>query len=261
MSLSAHPRTLTGFRFVARRPAAVILISGLVFAGWAFDIETMKRLHPRDGRHEPRWHGPGLPPGRSVALDPVRRGRPPPPRPRDGLRRRGRPAGAVPARGYLGGLGLRPGPASVPGQARSGGPAARAIPTGWRRTRRRRCCWSAWRSCSWGEVPARLAGRPVLALTAALIALLAIIGYAYSALPLAGIEQFIPMALNTALALAPLSGGILCARPERGVMAVVSSDGAGGVMARRLLPAVIVIPGGRGLAALARPASRDCWIR
>ena len=79
------------------------------------------------------------------------------------------------------------------------------------------------------------------ALATAIIALLAIIGYAYSALPLAGIEQFIPMALNTALALALISGGILCA-PDRGVMAVVTSGDAGGVMARRLLPAVILIP-------------------
>ncbi len=71
---------------------------------------------------------------------------------------------------------------------------------------------------------------------------LAIIGYTYSALSLAGIEQFIPMALNTAVVLALMSGGILCARPDRGVMAVVSSAGAGGVMARRLLPAVIFIP-------------------
>jgi PAS domain S-box-containing protein len=80
------------------------------------------------------------------------------------------------------------------------------------------------------------------ALATAIIALLAIIGYAYSALPLAGIEQFIPMALNTALALALISGGVLFARPDRGVMAIVTSGDAGGVMARRLLPAVILIP-------------------
>ena len=80
------------------------------------------------------------------------------------------------------------------------------------------------------------------ALATAIIALLAIIGYAYSALPLAGIEQFIPMALTTAVSLALISVGILCARPDRGVMAVVTSGDAGGVMARRLLPAVILIP-------------------
>ena len=100
-----------------------------------------------------------------------------------------------------------------------------------------------------------------LALATAFIALLAIIGYAYSALSLAGIEQFIPMALNTAVVLALMSGGILCARPDRGVMAVVSSAGAGGVMARRLLPAVIFIPPRRGLGVLARPAGGGRRIR
>src|SRR5262249_51792934 len=81
-----------------------------------------------------------------------------------------------------------------------------------------------------------------LALIAALTALVAVLGYAYSAPAPIGIERLIPMALNTALALALMSLGILCARPDRGVMAVVSGDGAGGVLARRLLPAVILIP-------------------
>ena len=80
------------------------------------------------------------------------------------------------------------------------------------------------------------------ALVTAIIALLAIVGYAYSSLSLAGIERFIPMALNTALALAVISSGILAARPDRGVMVVITSGDAGGVMARRLLPAVILIP-------------------
>ncbi|HKI18003.1 MAG TPA: histidine kinase dimerization/phospho-acceptor domain-containing protein, partial [Isosphaeraceae bacterium] len=81
-----------------------------------------------------------------------------------------------------------------------------------------------------------------LALSTALLALLTIVGYAYSALALTRIEQFIPMALNTALVLGLLSVGVLCARPDHGVMGVITSTGAGGVMARRLLPAVIVIP-------------------
>ncbi len=82
----------------------------------------------------------------------------------------------------------------------------------------------------------------VLALMTALIALVAFIGYAYSALNLAGIEAYIPMALNTAVAMGLMAAGILWARPDHGLMAVVSGPGAGGVMARRLLPAVIVIP-------------------
>ena len=81
-----------------------------------------------------------------------------------------------------------------------------------------------------------------LALLTGVIALLGIIGYAYSALALVGIVRYIPMALNTALALALISLGILYARPDRGVMAVVTSERTGGVLARRLLPAVILIP-------------------
>ena len=81
---------------------------------------------------------------------------------------------------------------------------------------------------------------------AGLIALLALIGYAYSAISLIGVRQYIPMALNTAIAFAVLSVGILYARPGRGLMAVVTSRGAGGVMARRLLPAAIVIPAAVG---------------
>ncbi len=81
-----------------------------------------------------------------------------------------------------------------------------------------------------------------LALAAALIALLAIIGYAFSAVSLTGVARYIPMALNTSLALGLLCSGILAARLRQGVMAVVFSEGAGGVMARRLLPAALIIP-------------------
>ena len=85
-----------------------------------------------------------------------------------------------------------------------------------------------------------------LALGGAFVALLAIVGYAYSAAVLTGLESFIPMALNTALGFAVLSVGLLCARPGQGLMSVVSSRGAGGVMARRLLPAAVLIPAGVG---------------
>ncbi len=82
----------------------------------------------------------------------------------------------------------------------------------------------------------------IFALVSALISLLAIIGYSYSAVTLIGITSFIPMALNTAVAFALLSAGILCARPTQGLMATMSGDGAGGVMARRMLPAALLIP-------------------
>jgi PAS domain S-box-containing protein len=82
-----------------------------------------------------------------------------------------------------------------------------------------------------------------LALAAAFASSLPLVGYAY------GIESFygstasyIPMALHTALTFVMLIVGLLCVRPDRGLMAIVTSDSAGGVMARRLLPAAILIP-------------------
>ncbi|HEU5115722.1 MAG TPA: ATP-binding protein, partial [Isosphaeraceae bacterium] len=81
-----------------------------------------------------------------------------------------------------------------------------------------------------------------LALGAGLIALLTFIGYAFRAVSLTGVARFIPMALNTALAFGFLCSGILAARRRHGLMAVVFSEGAGGVMARRLLPAALLIP-------------------
>ncbi len=80
-------------------------------------------------------------------------------------------------------------------------------------------------------------------------ALLTMIGYAYNSLPLVGVQHFIPMALNTAVTFALVSTSIFCSRPERGIMAVVSSAGAGGVLARRLLPMAIVIPAALGWVA------------
>src|SRR5262249_45762528 len=56
----------------------------------------------------------------------------------------------------------------------------------------------------------------------------------------------IPMALPTALGFFTLSVGALCARPDQGLMRVVTSDEPGGVLARRLLPAGILIPAGPG---------------
>ncbi len=82
----------------------------------------------------------------------------------------------------------------------------------------------------------------LLALTACLASLLALVGYAFGTKSLYGVASYIPMALHTALTFIVLSAGLLCARPDRGVMRVLTSDSAGGLMARRLLPAVIFVP-------------------
>src|ERR1700676_3305874 len=79
-------------------------------------------------------------------------------------------------------------------------------------------------------------------LAASLIALFALVGYAYGATSLFGVGGYIPMALNTAVATALLCLGIFFARPDRGLMAAITANLAGGQMARRLLPAAIGIP-------------------
>lgn len=83
---------------------------------------------------------------------------------------------------------------------------------------------------------------PFLALAVAFFSLLAIVGYAYGVMSLYGVSSYIPMAMNTAFSFLVLSAGILCARVEHGLMAILTSDSAGGFMARQLLPAAVGVP-------------------
>jgi signal transduction histidine kinase/CheY-like chemotaxis protein len=81
-----------------------------------------------------------------------------------------------------------------------------------------------------------------LALAVVGISVPALVGYLYGVTYLYGIASSVPMALHTALTFVVLSVGLLCARPRRGLMAVVTSRNLGGVVARRLLPAAILVP-------------------
>jgi len=71
---------------------------------------------------------------------------------------------------------------------------------------------------------------------------LTFIGYLYNSVGLMGVNEFIPMALNTALCFLLLNTGLFFIRPDRGLMNVFSSPGPGGIVARHLLPLVIAIP-------------------
>ena len=82
----------------------------------------------------------------------------------------------------------------------------------------------------------------IFALAAALTALFAIIGYAYNAQTFYGIDGFIPMSLHAALCFLALAGGVLGARAHRGIVAIFTSPGLGGIVARRLLPTTILVP-------------------
>jgi PAS domain S-box-containing protein len=94
------------------------------------------------------------------------------------------------------------------------------------------------------DVTTRRGRRPgeFFAIGAAFFSLLALLGYAYQAHWLYGVATFIPMALHSAAAFLTMALGVLCARPDLGVMALVISESSGGRLARRLFPAMILIP-------------------
>jgi len=82
----------------------------------------------------------------------------------------------------------------------------------------------------------------VFSITALLISMLALLGYAYG---VSSLYQFFPyssIAIHTTLAFSILCIGILFAHPEQGLMRVFSGDNLAGLMARRLTPAALVIP-------------------
>lgn len=79
-------------------------------------------------------------------------------------------------------------------------------------------------------------------LTAGLIAFIGLLGYIYDVQGLYGVVAYSSLALHTAIALLVLSIGVLLARPGSGPFKLIGSDSAGGIMARRLLPAALLIP-------------------
>jgi len=81
-----------------------------------------------------------------------------------------------------------------------------------------------------------------LALAAMLVAGSALIGYIYGVRLFIRLAAYNQMALHTAMGMLVLSVGVLTARPGRGLMAAITADTAGGLMARRLLPVAILLP-------------------
>jgi methyl-accepting chemotaxis protein len=81
-----------------------------------------------------------------------------------------------------------------------------------------------------------------LALIVLIVAVLALLGYAYNIQSLYGFATHTKMALHTAITFVAVSLGILAARAGHDIMATVTGIGAGGELARKLLPAAIVLP-------------------
>jgi len=81
-----------------------------------------------------------------------------------------------------------------------------------------------------------------LALVVALTSQVALLGYFYGVRDLYAIGPYASVALHTAVALYVLAFGVVLARPGRGLMQLFTNDLAGGVLARQLVPAAMVVP-------------------
>ena len=95
----------------------------------------------------------------------------------------------------------------------------------------------------------------LLSLLTGFSATLAIIGYLYGVPLLYGSTEYTSMALHTGVGFLVLSAAMLHCRPTLGPMAVVISPYAGGWLARRLLPAAVIVPTLLGAVYLRGPAS------
>ncbi len=82
----------------------------------------------------------------------------------------------------------------------------------------------------------------ISSMTALTLPLLSLVGYVFAVEWFKGVGAYTAMAIHTAGSFAILTVGILCAYPDRGIMAAIRSRSAGGVLLRRLLPAAVLVP-------------------
>lgn len=90
----------------------------------------------------------------------------------------------------------------------------------------------------------------MLATLVGLISFTALLGYSGGVATLYGVAELTQMAIPTAMSFVLLALAVPLARPEHGVMRLLASRTAGGHTARRLLPAVVMIPPALGLLRL-----------
>lgn len=75
-----------------------------------------------------------------------------------------------------------------------------------------------------------------------LISFIGLLGHIYGSVYFYTAGSYTGMALHAAIAFQLLSIGILCALPDRGLMQLLTSNAAGSLMMRQLLPMAIVLP-------------------
>ena len=83
-----------------------------------------------------------------------------------------------------------------------------------------------------------------------LFSISSIIGYTYGIPALYSISYYTGMALHSAAGFLIISLGIFSARPDYGIMSIISSDSSGGYISRRLIPVSIILPYVLGLLRL-----------
>ncbi len=82
----------------------------------------------------------------------------------------------------------------------------------------------------------------LLALFIVLSSVMPILGYKYDVAAFYGYGEFTQMALHTAVAFLVVGLGVLASRPQQGIVSVIFSGGKAGFLARRLIPASILLP-------------------
>lgn len=81
-----------------------------------------------------------------------------------------------------------------------------------------------------------------IALAVAFLSLLSIIGYMYRVQKFYSVLSYIPMALHTALCFLFMSLALLFIKPERGVLREFVRAHSGSILARKVIPAAVIIP-------------------
>jgi signal transduction histidine kinase len=81
-----------------------------------------------------------------------------------------------------------------------------------------------------------------LVLISALISLLSIIGYIYGVRSFYGVLTYIPMAIHTSFCFLLISCSVLLASCDKGFMKDFTNNYVGSVLARKLIPSIIIVP-------------------
>ncbi len=87
-----------------------------------------------------------------------------------------------------------------------------------------------------GNVPA------LFATIAGFVGIQTFLGYVFGGKAQFAFERYTQMPVHAAVGFVALATGILFARPDRGIMAVISASGGAGRIARNLLPAAFLLP-------------------